>query len=125
MQSKMTWWAGREKSLPCSTSTTSAIASLLSSMPPSTDCSAATSCGGCRSYSGADGDGRLNSSATATGPLHLSPAHPRTDPHLGGGPVGEHQDASTRDSNVCSGPFYRRAPTDCGGPADVERTLER
>ena len=36
-------------------------------MPPSTDCSAATSCGGCRSYAGAVAVGRLKSSATATG----------------------------------------------------------
>src|SRR3954462_14566590 len=42
------------------------MASLLSSMPPSTDCSAATSCGGCRLYSGAVAAGRLKSSATAT-----------------------------------------------------------
>src|SRR3954454_2216596 len=36
------------------------------SMPPSTDCSAATSWGGCRSYSGADALGLLTSSTTAT-----------------------------------------------------------
>src|SRR4051794_16517296 len=35
-------------------------------MPPRTDCSAATSCGGCRSYSGAVACGLLYSSATAT-----------------------------------------------------------
>src|ERR671926_1696678 len=81
--------------MPCSTSTTSAIASLLSSMPPSTDCSAATSCGGCRSYCGAVGVGRLKSSATATGgppSTHGAPAHrPR---RLRRGLVGEHQYAA-------------------------------
>src|SRR3954462_13962119 len=121
MQSKMTWWAGREKSLPGRTSTTSAIASLLSSMPPSTDCSAATSCGGCRSYSGGDGGGLLNSAGGGTpNPSIHSPAHPRTDPRQQRGPVGEAPGRDTHDSNVCSGLFYRRAPTTCGSAATRE-----
>src|SRR3954462_9534743 len=64
--------------------------SLLSSMPPSTDCSAATSCGGCRSYAGAVAVGRLNSSATATEiPIpSTEPTHERT-PATGRGLVGE------------------------------------
>src|SRR3712207_8345491 len=49
-------------------------------MPPSTDCSAGMSCGGCLSYAGAVAVGRLNSSATATGFLHLLAGAPASPP---------------------------------------------
>src|SRR6266487_1504631 len=49
MDSKIVAWLGRLKSGARRISTTSAIASLDSSMPPSAHCSAATSCGGVRS----------------------------------------------------------------------------
>src|SRR5215213_1860121 len=83
------------------------MASLDSSMPPSTDCSAATSCGGCRSYSGAVACGLLYSSATATD----RPPSPRARrPHAS--PEGSTgREAGIADPNVRSSSCYRRAPT--------------
>ena len=81
-------------------------------MPPSTDCSAGMSCGGCRSYAGAVAEGRLKSSANATGFLHLlagAPAPPLR------GEAGS--SAGAAGPNICSGDCYRRAPTSSRRPA--------
>src|SRR5215213_7163553 len=75
-------------------------------MPPSTDCSAGMSCGGCRSYAGAVAEGRLKSSATATGFLHLLRARPH---HHHRGEAG--RSAGVAGPNICSVDCYRRAPT--------------
>src|SRR3954454_18635425 len=95
-------------------------------MPPSTDCSPATSCGGCRSYSGAVADGRLNSSATATKEPSIHPrAHPSQARAGWPGPVGEAPGLVALDSNVCSGHSYRPAPTVAeadGGNEDVRKS---
>src|SRR3712207_3030200 len=80
-------------------------------MPPSTDCSAATSCGGCRSYAGAVGDGRSKSSATATGSSIHSRRTRAHAPARSRGLVGEAPERCTPDSNVCSGRSYPGAPT--------------
>src|SRR3712207_1739518 len=72
-------------------------------MPPSTDCSAATSCGGCRSYAGGVADGRLNSSATATGYLLFSPARPHH--HSAQGKYAS--SAGVAVPNMCSVHAYR------------------
>ena len=77
-------------------------------MPPSTDCSAATSCGGCRSYSGAVGLGRLNSSATATR-APPSPARRARDRHSAGGKPGGRR--APPDRTCVRVDCYRRAPT--------------
>src|SRR5215207_7851700 len=75
-------------------------------MPPSTDCSAGMSCGGCRSYAGAVAEGRLKSSATATGFLHLLRARPH---HHHRGEAG--RSSGVAGPNICSVDCYRRAPT--------------
>src|SRR3954447_15940979 len=80
-------------------------------MPPSTDCSAGMSCGGCRSYAGAVAEGRLKSSATATEFLHLLRARPHH--HSEGKPeFGGH-----RRTERVFGHCYRRAPTLSRHPA--------
>src|SRR3712207_6553821 len=80
-------------------------------MPPSTDCSAATSCGGCRSYAGAVGDGRSKSSATATGSSIHSRRTREQAPARGRGLVGEAPERCTPDSNGRSRHCYPGAPT--------------
>src|SRR5215210_8007967 len=83
------------------------MASFDSSMPPSTDCSAATSCGGCRSYSGAVACGLLYSSATATDrPPSPHARRPHASPEGSSG-----REAGIADPNVRSSTCYRRAPT--------------
>src|SRR3954452_13549677 len=81
-------------------------------MPPSTDCSAATSWGGCRSYSGAVGLGRLMSSTTAT--VELLPF---------AGTPPEADDPTLLQSNKCSYEYYLPPGADSSRPVAARRTL--
>src|SRR4051812_46956368 len=87
-------------------------------MPPSTDCSACTSCGGCRSYAGGVAEGRLKSSATAT---VIPPSCCWACPHhhsAGKTEFGEH-----RRTERVFGHCYRRTPTLSRRPAAAEEDV--
>ena len=75
------------------------------------------SCGGCRSYAGAVAEGRLKSSATATGFLHLLRARPHH--HSEGKPEFD----GRRRTERVFGDSYRRAPTVRGARRQLRRTL--
>ena len=89
-------------------------------MPPSTDCSAATSCGGCRSYSGAVADGRLKSSATATDVPPSPCRRARTTT-----PWGSREIGGRRRTEHVFGYCYRRAPTFPARPAAAEEDVRK
>src|SRR4051794_9705483 len=96
-------------------------------MPPSTDCSAATSCGGCRSYCGAVGVGRLKSSATAT--VVPPSTHRRTreqTPAEGPGPGGGSTRNDVRLTRTCvrvvATPGHRQFVPAGGAAEDVRKS---